>query len=160
MHWNIHRWKCRNQFNVQALGGINTQWHSNPDTQTTLQWSHRRDLPTCQCDCPGISRALSSWEQHVVLPVPFFWCPLPGGLKALPLEWHGIHKQFLLSLISKAVLKVPTWSLESKALLWCCFSAKLHCAFVLCNWYPLCWQREGWHFLWFHLSGVLCISHL
>lgn len=85
------------------------------------------------CDCPGISRAFSSWEQNVVLPVPFFWCPLPGGLKASPLEWHGTHKQFYSLWFPKMFWKYPAdyW----RAKLWCCFSSSLclcvtdtHCA--------------------------------
>lgn len=105
-------------------------WHPNP----TAVKPEKRSTHLPLCYYPGISRAFSSWEQNVVLPVPFSWCPLPGGI-GLPLEWHGTHNQLLLTLISKDVLKLSSWLLESEALLWCCFSANLHCVFVLCNCY-------------------------
>lgn len=83
------------QLYVQALGGTNIQWHSNPDTQTPVQWRHRRDLPTCHCVTTLASPGLSAAGNKMwFLPVPFSQCPLLGSLKALPLEWHGTHKQF------------------------------------------------------------------
>lgn len=80
------------------------------------------------CDCPGISRAFSSWEQNVVLPVAFFWCPLPGGLKASPLEWHGTHKQFYSLWFPKMFWKYPAdyWRAKHH----CDAVSHLVCAFV------------------------------
>lgn len=134
LHWNIHSWRYRNQLYVQALGGINIQWHSNPHTQTLLQWSQRRDLPTCHCVTALVSPELSAAGNKTWFCLcHFFWCPLPGGLKASPLEWHGTHKQFYSLWFPKMFWKYPAdyW----RAKLWCCFSSSLclcvtdtHCA--------------------------------